>query len=102
MLKWPRAASDGHSKGSRLIVPTTDLNSVGYPVLTPDLQISFWTQLAIIRSNYLSASLSEVVGRMDIPQIDSELAVYAGSERLQALAAYGLRGETFYPVPCVL
>lgn len=35
-------------------------------------------------------------------RLDAELRDYAGSERLRALAAHGLRGELVYPVPYVL
>jgi hypothetical protein len=70
--------------------------------LSPDLQVRFWTRLQVIRNEYLGESLSQTVRALDIAQLDRELADFVGAERLAALAACTLRGETWYPVPYVL
>src|ERR1041384_4335173 len=80
----------------------SDSNLLSYAVLSPGLQIRFWTRLQLLRKEYFSEALAEVVTTLDIRKIDRELASFVGSKRLGALAAFSLRGETFYPVPCVL
>ena len=56
----------------------------------------------MIRSEYLADALARTVREADIARVDAELACHVGQERLAALAAYGLRGETWYPVPYLL
>ncbi|HET6387346.1 MAG TPA: XcyI family restriction endonuclease [Armatimonadota bacterium] len=73
-----------------------------YPILSADLQIRFSTRLQLIRTQYLNNSLSTLIGGMDIPTLDSELAEFVGQRRLASLARYQLRGESFYPAPSVL
>lgn len=73
-----------------------------FAVLSPDLQARFWTRLQLMRNEYLSGALSKAVAGMDIATIDEELSCLLSPERRRAFAAYGLREETFYPVPCVL
>jgi hypothetical protein len=64
--------------------------------------VEFWARFQQIRSQYLSESLAAAVREQNIEELDRELVSVVGSNRLAALAAYGLRGETFYPVPCIL
>jgi hypothetical protein len=73
-----------------------------FRVLTPDLQVRFWTRLQVIRNEYLGESLARTVRELDIARLDKELSAFVGTERLAALAACTLRGETWYPVPYVL
>jgi hypothetical protein len=75
---------------------------VSYLVLSASLQIHFWTRLQVLRSEYLAESLAQTVASLDITHVDAELAAIVGKERLGALAAYTLRGEAWYAVPCVL
>jgi hypothetical protein len=39
---------------------------------------------------------------MNIELLDAQLASYVPSEHLRRVASFGLRGEVFFPVPCVL
>lgn len=47
-------------------------------------------------------ALSETVRRLNVPEIDGELAAYVPAHSLTALAGHGLRGEMIFPVPVVL
>src|SRR5437870_4989302 len=69
------------------------------PVHAADLQVGFWAFLQQIRNKHLSQALSNAVSRLDVADIDRELARYAQPEGLSILARAGLRGETFFPVP---
>ena len=73
-----------------------------FPVLSPGLQVQFWSRLQVVRAQYLSDGLSAAVQAAGVPMIDAELSEFIGGERLTALAAYQLRGEVLYAVPCVL
>ena len=73
-----------------------------FPILSPELQVRFWTRLEIIRKELLADSLAQVVREADITQLDHELAGLVGKRRLASLAAYMLRGEVWYPVPYLL
>lgn len=73
-----------------------------FPSFTPDLQLQFWARLQRIRNEYLSDALSQTVKDLDITKLDGELGTFIGSARLAAVAAYSLRGETFFPVPYLL
>lgn len=83
-------------------MPRIEANAASLPVLSPDLQIQFWTRLQIIRREYLADSLAAAVALMDIAALDRELSDFIGNERLAALAALSLRGEALFPVPCLL
>lgn len=76
--------------------------AIGLPSFSPDLQLQFWARLQQIRNKYLSEALSQTVKDLDITKLDDELGEFVGSSRLAALAAYSLRGETFFPVPYLL
>lgn len=71
--------------------------------MTPDLQLSFFKRLEMIRPLYLQPARERTVAALpDITALDAELAVFVGSDRLKAVARFGLRGEVFYPVPILL
>jgi len=72
------------------------------PVPSPDLQVSFYYRLQHLRALYLHEALSRTVQELDIEILDDELVAYAGKRALARVARYGLRGEVFFPVPCVL
>jgi len=78
------------------------INKTQFPPFSPDLQLQFWARLQQIRNKYLSDALSQTIKDLDITKLDGELAVFVGSARLAAVAAYSLRGETFFPVPYLL
>ncbi|MEI6499589.1 MAG: XcyI family restriction endonuclease [Armatimonadota bacterium] len=73
-----------------------------FPVLTPDLQVSFFYRLQTVRRLHLSEPLGHTIKQMDISQLDDELAEYVPAGILARLAALGLRGERVFPVPGLL
>jgi hypothetical protein len=72
------------------------------PVLEPDLQIAFYLKLKSINDQYLYQALSDTVKRLFIPDIDMQLAEYVDPDSIKKVASFGLRGEIFFPVPCVM
>ena len=75
---------------------------VTFPIIQPNLQISFYFRLQIVRDLYLQDALKKTVNKLDIKKIDNELANYVSPDKLRHVAAFGLRGEVFFPVPCML
>ncbi len=73
-----------------------------FPVLHPDLQVSFYLRLRVFRNSYLSEALRATIERLDISRVDRELASLVKSASLARIASYGLRGEVLFPVPYVL
>lgn len=73
-----------------------------YIVPEPELQVNFFHRLQGIRNIYLLDSLLETIGRLQIAEVDQDLAKYVSNDSLQKMAAWGLRGEIIFPVPCVL
>ena len=78
------------------------IDNAPFPVMKPDLQVSFYHRLQTFQHSYLSEALASTVSKLDIRKIDNELAVYAGTTGLSKLATFGIRGEVMYPVPCVI
>jgi hypothetical protein len=72
------------------------------PVLEPDLQIAFYHKLKSINDQYLYQALSDTIKNLSIPNIDKQLADYVDHESIKKVASYGLRGELFFPVPCIM
>ncbi|MFA6372429.1 MAG: XcyI family restriction endonuclease [Methanothrix sp.] len=72
------------------------------PVLKPDLQIAFYYKLKSINDQYLYQALSDTVKHLSIPNIDKQLADFVDHESIKKVASFGLRGELFFPVPCIL
>jgi hypothetical protein len=72
------------------------------PVLKPDLQIAFYHKLKSINDQYLYQALSDTVKHLSIPNIDKQLADYVDHESIKKVSSYGLRGELFFPVPCIM
>jgi len=81
-------------------MPPTGLT--GFPVLKPNLQISFHFKLQAVREFYLQEALGETVSKLPLADIDKELAAYGDVEALKKIASFGLRGEVFFPIPCIL
>jgi len=75
---------------------------VSFPIIQPNLQISFYFRLQIVKDLYLQDALKKTVNKLDIKKIDNELANYVSPDKLRRIAAFGLRGEVFFPVPCML
>lgn len=68
----------------------------------PELQVSFAVSLKQFRATYLQNALLETVSKLQITQIDRELAELVSPSDLSTLAQYGLRGELLFAVPSVL
>jgi hypothetical protein len=73
-----------------------------FPVLQPNLQISFYHRLQDCRHSCLSEALEETVQKLDIYKLDDELHLYVDAKKLTKVASFGLRGEWIFPVPYVL
>lgn len=72
------------------------------PTIDPSTIIEFYYALKELKEKYLFEAWSKTISQMDISIIDGELREYVDASRLNQLAAYGLRGEVFFPVPCIL
>ena len=55
-----------------------------------------------MRGLYLQDALKHTVSALDIVLLDRELAQYVSPEGLQKVAAFGLRGESVFPVPYLI
>lgn len=71
-------------------------------ILEPDLQVAFYHKLKSINDQYLYQALSDTVKQIFIPDIDKQLAEYVDHKALKKAASFGLRGEIFFPVPCII
>jgi hypothetical protein len=45
-----------------------------FPIIQPNLQISFYFRLQIVRDLYLNEALKKTISALDIRKIDGELA----------------------------
>lgn len=77
-------------------------DSFEFPILNPELQISFYYRLKTVREEYLSSALQRTVERIDLKVLDDELNQLVPSITLNKLASFGLRGELIFPVPSIL
>jgi hypothetical protein len=72
------------------------------PALKPDLQISFYYRLQALQDLYLHNALKRTIEGMDIETLDDQLVQYVKPEYLKRIASFGLRGELFFAVPCII
>lgn len=72
------------------------------PFLEPNLQISFAARLDEIRCKFLHQSLSDTVKEIDLSILNLQLQQSVSKNLLKKVASFGLRGEVFFPVPCLL
>lgn len=72
------------------------------PVLKPNLQISFYYRLQELRGLYLHDALKKTIERVETDVVDRELCRYVKARHLKKAASFGLRGELFFPVPCLI
>ncbi|MGH8566495.1 MAG: XcyI family restriction endonuclease [Gammaproteobacteria bacterium] len=86
----------------RYLRTSSESRSVPIAIPAPQLQIDFAFALEQIRGLYLQHALSEAVGKLDIKDIDAELARIVPSTSLTQLATRGLRGELMFAVPSLL
>ena len=68
----------------------------------PLLQLGFATLLDAARDRILLEGLRQTVGELEIHMVDAELSKFASHNALARLAALGIRGETYFPVPTIL
>jgi hypothetical protein len=73
-----------------------------FPVLSPKLQVSFFHRLQTVRELCLHEALSAAVGTLNVADIDRQLSEFADTAALRKVASFGVRGEVFFPVPCLL
>lgn len=70
--------------------------------IPPNLQISFHHKLQAIKQLYLGDALKGTVAGLDVGEIDSQLSEHVCKKVLAKVASFGLRGELFFAVPCIL
>lgn len=73
-----------------------------YPVIPPDTQISFYYRLKELDEIYLSDALSKTIEKLNLSTINNELEASIKNGSLERLAAFGLRGERFFPIPSII
>jgi hypothetical protein len=79
-----------------------DSSDVIFPVMSPDLQISFYFRFQEIKNFYLGEALQRVITSIDIPTIDNQLAIFVPGQYLNKISSFGIRGEVFFPVPLII
>lgn len=73
-----------------------------FNILKPELQINFSQILQEIREKFLQQALRKSIEKMEISEIDNEVARYVPRQALSQLASRGLRGELLFAVPILL
>lgn len=68
----------------------------------PVLQIQFAFALKKFRAVYLQNALLKTVSKMDIAELDKQIAEFVPASDLATLAQYGLRAELLFAVPSLL
>jgi len=76
--------------------------SAEFPVLKPNLQISFYYRLQELRELYLHEALKKTIEKVETDVVDRELSRHVKAKHLKRAASFGLRGELFFPVPCLI
>jgi hypothetical protein len=79
-----------------------EFSDITLPVMQPDLQISFYFRFQEIKNLYLSEALQRAITNIDIPTLDKQLANLVPGDYLNRISSFGIRGETFFPVPFVI
>ena len=69
---------------------------------SPDMQVNFAFSLQEIRERMLMDALQSCIHEVDLEMLDSQLHKFADAQALKRLAAFGVRGEFLFAVPCVL
>ena len=73
-----------------------------FPVLPPDLQVTFYYRLGAIRERYLQNALRAAVSEIELSRLDDELSRLVSANALRKVASFGIRGEVFFPTPLLL
>ncbi len=73
-----------------------------FPVLDPDVQVSFYHRFLQLQQLYLYDALKRAVGSSDLQAVNAELSQFVSLELLSRVASFGLRGEVFFPVPLLI
>lgn len=73
-----------------------------FPILRPDLQVSFLYRLDEIRGLFLEEAMAAAVASLPVTVLDKELGEFVAEPALRKVASFGLRGERIFPVPSLL
>ena len=73
-----------------------------FPVLAPNLQISFYYRLQSLRALCLHDALKKTVAALELAEIDEGLLRQVANDALRKVASFGLRGEVLFPVPVLI
>ncbi len=72
------------------------------PLIEPNLQIDFFYKLKSYKSKFFYQALQQTVKKIKIKIIDNELSELVNPKLLNKVACFSIRGEVFYPIPCLL
>jgi hypothetical protein len=78
------------------------MTSQDFQIIKPNLQISFYNRLKVLKSMYLQDALNIAINKVMLKDLDGEINAFVGEGHLKKLAQFGIRGEVFFPVPCIL
>jgi hypothetical protein len=73
-----------------------------FPIIQPNLQISFYNRLNVLKKFYLQDGMNYALSKIVISNLDKELGAYVSDAHLRKLAQFHIRGEVFFPVPILL
>ena len=77
-------------------------HSLAFPVLKPILQVSFFYLLPSLRKRYLQDALRSTMTGLQVASVDKELSASVAPGALSKVAGFGIRGEVFFAIPCLL
>lgn len=70
-----------------------------FPVIKPNLQISFYARMKDLQKLYLQDAMNVALTKVKITDVDQELGAFVDDKYLKKLAQSRIRGEAFFPVP---
>lgn len=70
--------------------------------LSPELQLSFWFRLQLVKERYFLNALLSTVKEIPVKVISDEAEKYVSNEHRQLVASLGLRDEMLFMLPCVI
>lgn len=73
-----------------------------FPLINPELQLSFWYRLQIVKEKFFSEALLKTISEIPAKTISDQLAKFVKDEQRQRVAALGLRDELIFMLPCVI
>ena len=78
------------------------VDSSKFFALSPELQLSFWYRLQIVKERYFLDALLAVIKTIPVKAITDEAEKYVSQDKRQAVAALGLRDEMVFMLPSII